>query len=367
LAVAHKGYLVISDITGYTGFLNQSELEHAEDSLRTLLELLIDHNGPPLIISRLEGDAVISYAPLSSVLQGPTLVDMIESTYGAFKKALENMVVNTTCSCKACRNLPNLDLKFFVHFGEFVIQRLASYDELIGNDVNLLHRLVKNHITERTSLRAYAAYSAAALEALGVGGMYTSLIAHTESYEHIGTVQIYVQDMWAVWKKKQDELRIFADPKESAFVVEQDFPLPASLLWDYLTKPEYRSILQGSDWQKLIKAANGRTSRGAVYHCAHGKRIFVQTIIDWQPFEYYTIEEEAGMPGTSFLFTYRLVPTPQGARLMAISGRSRGPLFLRQLNDFFARFTATRLYASGTLALYQQILDDMAEEKRSAC
>ena len=297
------------------------------------------------------------------MVQGQTLLDMIETTYIAFKKALENMVLNTTCSCNACRNLPNLDLKFFVHFGEFVIQRLASYDELVGNDVNLLHRLVKNHITEQTGLRAYAAYSAATLEALGAGGMYAELIAHTESYEHIGTVQIYVQDMVAVWKKKQDELRIFVDPKESVFVVEQDFPISPSQLWDYITKPEYRSILQGSDSQKLIRVANGRTSQGATYHCAHGKRIFIQTIIDWQPFEYYTIEEEAGMPGASFFFTYRLVPTPQGARLLAISGRSRGPLFLRQLNDLLARFTAARLYASGALALYQRILDDIAAEK----
>lgn len=363
MAVARKGYLVISDITGYTGFLNQSELEHAEDSLRTLLELLVEHNGPPLIISRLEGDAVISYAPLSSVLQGQTLMDMIEITYVAFKKVLEIMVINTTCTGNACRNLPNLDLKFFVHFGEFVIQRLTSYDELVGNDVNLLHRLLKNHITERTGLRAYAAYSEAALEALGVEGMYTALIAHTESYEYIGTVQIYVQDLSAVWKKKQEELRIFVNPEESAFVVEQDFPIPPSLLWSYLTQPEYRAILQGSDSQKLIRAANGRTGQGAVYHCAHGKRVFLQTIIDWQPFEYYTIEAEAGIPGTSYLFTYRLVPTPQGVRLMAASGRSRGPLFLRQLNDLAARFIAARIYASGALALYQKILDDLAEDK----
>lgn len=80
MAITDKGYLVISDITGYTGFLNQSELEHAEQSLRTLLEILIEHNRPPLIISRLVGDSVISYAPLSTVLQSQTLVDMIEIT-----------------------------------------------------------------------------------------------------------------------------------------------------------------------------------------------------------------------------------------------------------------------------------------------
>ena len=40
LAVTHNGYLVISDITGYTGFLNQSEVEYAQDNLSTLPDLL---------------------------------------------------------------------------------------------------------------------------------------------------------------------------------------------------------------------------------------------------------------------------------------------------------------------------------------
>lgn len=29
---------------------------------------------------------------------------------------------------------------------------------------------------------------------------------------------------------------------------------------------------------------------GAQNHCAHGKNLVVETILDWKPFEYYTIE-----------------------------------------------------------------------------
>ena len=66
--MAERGYLVIADITGYTAFLSDSELEHAEDSLRDLLDLIIEQTKPPLVISRLEGYAVISYAPEASFL-----------------------------------------------------------------------------------------------------------------------------------------------------------------------------------------------------------------------------------------------------------------------------------------------------------
>ena len=57
-----RGFLVVADITGYTSYLNQSELEHAKDVLKTLLDLLIEHTKPPLALSGLEGDAVLSYS-----------------------------------------------------------------------------------------------------------------------------------------------------------------------------------------------------------------------------------------------------------------------------------------------------------------
>ena len=47
-------------------------------SLTILLNVLIDHTQSPLVLSKLEGDAVFSYAPSGGFLQGQTLLDMIE-------------------------------------------------------------------------------------------------------------------------------------------------------------------------------------------------------------------------------------------------------------------------------------------------
>ena len=98
------------------------------------------------MISRLEGDAVISYAPEASFLQGQTMVEIIENTYVKFREARQRMRLNTSCGCNACQNIPNLDLKFFVHHGTYVLQKIANYTELVGNDVNAVHRLLKNRI-----------------------------------------------------------------------------------------------------------------------------------------------------------------------------------------------------------------------------
>ena len=44
------GYFLIADITGYTQYLSESELDHAQKSLTALLNLLIKHTRPPLVI-----------------------------------------------------------------------------------------------------------------------------------------------------------------------------------------------------------------------------------------------------------------------------------------------------------------------------
>ena len=196
--MAQTGLLLITDITGYSKYVHQTELEHAQSSLTDLLQLLIDYTRSPLILSKLEGDAVFAYASSEGFLQGQTLVEMVESTYLAFRKALELMIRNTTCTCAACRNLKDLDLKFFVHYGSFTIQKLNEYRELLGNDVNLVHRLVKNHIKEQTGFGAYAAYTQAIIEKMGLSGIAGSMISHRETFADVGEVQLYVQNMHAV-------------------------------------------------------------------------------------------------------------------------------------------------------------------------
>ena len=45
LPIQH-GYLVLADISGYTSFLAKSELDHAQDILRSILTLLIGELTP---------------------------------------------------------------------------------------------------------------------------------------------------------------------------------------------------------------------------------------------------------------------------------------------------------------------------------
>jgi hypothetical protein len=327
-----SGFLLIADITGYTAYLSASELDHAQETLTDLLELLIEHTRPPLIISRLAGDAVISYALQDQFMQGQTFVELIEDTYVAFRKAVERMALNNTCRCQACANVGALDLKFFVHYGEFGLQRLGDHDELVGSDVILIHRLLKNQVAERLGTRAYTLYTDAAVKRLGLQDMRGNMAAHVETYEHLGDVQTWVQDMRPVWKRKREAVRISIPPEHVAMLFEADIAMPPYLVWDYLVQPEFRKQLVASDSQRILNRANGRVDRGSAYQCFHGKRIVMQTVLEWRPFEQLTTEDLV-MPGTTVLVDYRLEPSEAGTRLVETFGKTRGPMHMRLVGD----------------------------------
>jgi Protein of unknown function (DUF2652) len=326
--MAERGFLVIADITGYTAFLSDSELEHAEDSLRDLLDLIIEQTKPPLVISRLEGDAVISYAPEASFLQGQTLVEIIENTYVKFREARQRMHLNTSCDCNACQNIPNLDLKFFVHHGTYVLQKITNYMELVGNDVNVAHRIMKNRIKEETGISAYAAYTQAAVDGLGIHEFVKETQEHIEEFPDVGELKLYVEDLEPTWQRESKRRWVFVDPQEALIVLETEIPVEPPLIWDYFMKPEYRMILTGADSIEVDNKKFGRLGEGSAYICAHGDQKTVHAIVDWRPFDYYSYEAQMG-PGLLGTFTTRFVATEGGTRVISTVGRLQGSAFAR--------------------------------------
>jgi hypothetical protein len=140
---AETGFFVIADISGYTGFLAHNELAHAQGILAEITELLIDQLSAPFRFVELEGDAVFVFAPSVAVEDSERLVDILEACYAAFRMRLEQMLVNTTCECSACRRIPDLDLKMVAHFGRYIPQKTPTGTQLVGPDVILVHRLLR--------------------------------------------------------------------------------------------------------------------------------------------------------------------------------------------------------------------------------
>lgn len=362
MAKTEQGYLLIADITGYTQYLSASELEHAHEVLQTLLELLIEHTRPPLIISRLAGDAVISYGLQENFLSGQTFLELIEDTYVAFRRTIERMVLNNTCQCNACANIGGLDLKFFVHYGAFTRQRLDQHDELLGADVIVLHRLLKNSVVENTGVRAYALYTHTAIEHFGIENALPGMIEHFEEYEHLGSIRTWVQDMHPIWMEKRETFRIDIPDDQVIFRQEMVYPLTTEKMWDVLTIPEYRAFLVFAKSQEVLNRRNGRTSVGSQFHCYHADgRVTIQTIVDWHPFQQMVTEDTTPVPKVTVLILMRIEPAEGGTKLTMVMSKGRGPLIHRILNDLVARRIVPRIFGRGMQDLHDRIAAEAAE------
>ena len=113
------GYLLIADITGYTRFLKDSELEHARGILEQLFSALLAKLRSPFALSNIQGDAILAHARADHVSDGRHVLDTVESLYCGFADALETIQHNTTSTCAACSNIAKLDLKLFAHYGSY--------------------------------------------------------------------------------------------------------------------------------------------------------------------------------------------------------------------------------------------------------
>jgi uncharacterized protein YndB with AHSA1/START domain len=313
-----EGYLVISDITGYTAYLTGTEQHHAEEILHDLFISLLEHTVSPLVVSKLEGDAILSYAPKDGFIEGQALFEVIENLYVQFRQSRQNMHRHTSCECDACRNIPNLDLKFFVHYGTYSLMNIGGYEELSGPNVILIHRLLKNKVTTA----AYTIYTSATAEALLMTEYCaTQMQAHSEEYEHLGEVPTYVQDMHLVWEQYQARNRIFLGENDLLFhdPVEIKILAPLSAVWEYLIQPKTFPLWQAEvDSARVTNMNKGRTGVGTTGHCAHGKQVFTTKIVDLRAFDYITYETLVQIPlgEIILLFTYQLTEIEEGTHLV---------------------------------------------------
>ena len=107
---------LIADISGYTGYLADVELDHAQDILADLIGAVVTALRPNFRLAKLEGDAAFTYMTAETV-DGSMLLDTIERCYFGFRRRRRDVRQATSCECNACAQIPDLDLKFVVHHG----------------------------------------------------------------------------------------------------------------------------------------------------------------------------------------------------------------------------------------------------------
>lgn len=280
------GFFVIADISGYTSFLHDAEQEHAQEIIEEITTLLLDHIKPPFKVVKLEGDAVFYYVPEEMLPEPERLLEHIEACYCDFVSHLQYAQRLTHCTCRACSTMHTLDLKFFAHYGEYMIQKLpGTAEDIVGRDIILLHRLMKNGITEQMGLRGYAMLTNTCLSRMGEP---SSITAYTQTCEHIGDVACGVYDLHAYEKSMHDTKRVYLEPKDADYSYERIMAASPELLWSFVIDPERRKQYQVIKELKPTRNSTGRMGVGAEFHCDHGAFTRVTKMLDWRPFHYMT-------------------------------------------------------------------------------
>jgi uncharacterized protein DUF2652 len=200
---AASGPLVLADISGYTAFLQEVALAHRDDAfadgnvpeayaiLTRLLDGIVAQLVPPFTLSKLEGDAVFAFAKDSKGMpSGTQILTCFGSCYANFRQQVGSAKEVWPCWCDACANIENLDLKFVLHSGPYVMQEIAGQRELVGPEVVIAHRLLKASAPELAGRTGFALVTSAAAAELEIP--LDDCIQVVESHEHYAPIDAHV-------------------------------------------------------------------------------------------------------------------------------------------------------------------------------
>jgi hypothetical protein len=287
-----RGCFLIADVSGYTRYLGGVELDHAQDILADLLGAVVT-NTRIMKTAKLEGDAVFCHAATGD-LDGAALVDTIESCYFAFTKRRRTIAHMTTCMCDACKKLDVLDLKFVVHSGQYAAHVVAGREELVGYDVILVHRLLKNQVADAIGTRGYALLTMPAIEELGLQQFAQGLTPLQVSVDG-AEIDVRVFDLAARLRELQQTIRVVDDPEVEVWA---DVEAPPAEIWRIMSsameRPNWISVSTGVEQHN----ARGVPGVGTINHCYHGSNpSTTDEIVDWTPFDHLTFTTTVGPLG----------------------------------------------------------------------
>lgn len=190
---SERAVLLIADIGGYTDYMrsHRMSLAHAEVNTSRMLEKMIDA-APAFDLIEIEGDAAFLSRPAGTGEPETTVTEILQtavSMHRAFHLERQYVAKNL-CPCAGCKEASNLKLKFVAHIGEVATQRIRGRIKLVGIDVILVHRLLKNPVW----IPEYVLLSEE-LHDSGETSLPESVYEISPELEGIGTVKAYFVDV----------------------------------------------------------------------------------------------------------------------------------------------------------------------------
>lgn len=178
--------LLIPDISGFTRFIEESGNPQAPFLVADLLEILIEANTLELEVNEIQGDAVLFYR-LGPPPTAEEVVRQCRRIYLDFQNYLRLVERDTGSALAASLHELALTLKIVVHYGRVSVARIREHTKLMGRDVIVVHRLLKNNVAGSEYILLSDGYvrTQPAAELARVFA-WTRLLPGSTYYEHLG-------------------------------------------------------------------------------------------------------------------------------------------------------------------------------------
>lgn len=273
-----KSLLFIPDISGFTEFIQTTEVEHSQHVIAELLEVLISANTQELELAEIEGDALFFYKEEQLTSQERLLAQM-ETMFTAFYGHLKNLEKNRICPCNACATAHKLDLKIVAHSGALQFIQVQGNRKPFGQEVIEAHRLLKNSIGSNH----YVLISKELAKDIELPLYYYSkayrFMEGDDTYD--GKTMPYI---YSIIDKKKLNLSAFAQSKKVTLdrspdiELQKRFPISAQALLELITNYSYRHLwIEGVD--EFIYNENEVTRVGTEHLCViNGKQLNFVTV-----------------------------------------------------------------------------------------
>lgn len=263
----------IPDISGYTNFIQNTEIEHSQHVIAELLEVLIEANVENLQLAEIEGDALFFFKE-DKIPSQERLLAQIERMFKAFYSHLKLLETNRICPCNACASAPDLQLKIIAHCGELQFLEVKGNKKPFGKAVIESHRLLKNSIPSDN----YVLVSEALSEKIWLSADYKSKLYDFQRLsDHYDNKEIAYN--YSLIDPKNLSLRKYGKPKkvkldaEPNVVIEQVLETSREQAFEYISNYRYRN-----DWTEGVEEfqfkLNEVTRLDTVHTCVvNGKHI----------------------------------------------------------------------------------------------
>lgn len=179
--------IFIPDMNGFTGYISNTDIKVTKKVIPALLEEIIDADELNLNMAEIQGDAVLFYK-IGEPPSPSELVAQSKRIFLAFSKKLEELSKQYP---ETPISLPDsLGIKIVTHFGKIGLTKIKGHVKLIGPDVIIAHRLLKNSTQADEYLLMTEQYASRfSEEELEKVFAFGELRHGQDDYAHIGTIK----------------------------------------------------------------------------------------------------------------------------------------------------------------------------------